>query len=396
MAVAGESPTAGARTGIDRVPAILVVLVLALCLRVWGLTAQGFTADELTELNMTHLSIGATVTAGDGFPPLYNLLLRGWLDLFGSVEAARWLSLLLGVLAVPATYRFGAVLAGDRVGRWAALLLAVSPVHVWYSQEVRAYALYILLAAVALWRFELARRSDRFQDWAWYVVAAGAGMYTHYYFGFLILALITADVLIHRAPWKRLMVAHGVLALLAAPLLLLLGADLGVQMNWPDRGGPPGLATLGYTFFNFVAGYSLGPSLRELTVLTPGAAVREALLWALPVWVVTVYLFVEGAVDAEWQTAWRRSAVLVVLPIALCGGLAYALDVGYKPRYVVWCIVPFVVLMAIGLTGKGRRAGRLFALFVLLATSAVALVHRRLDERYVNRDVAGGVPGVTR
>ena len=76
----------------------------------------------------------------DKHPPLYYLLLHGWTRLFGGGDVSvRLLGVLIGALAVLPTYGIGRRLGGDRAGAIAALLLALNPFLIWYSQEARMF-----------------------------------------------------------------------------------------------------------------------------------------------------------------------------------------------------------------------------------------------------------------
>src|SRR5207237_7192622 len=54
----------------------------------------------------------------------------------------------------------------------AGLLLAVNPLHLWYSQEARGYALMLLLGLACMVSFELARSMRRQGWWIGYVLCA--------------------------------------------------------------------------------------------------------------------------------------------------------------------------------------------------------------------------------
>jgi mannosyltransferase len=83
----------------------------------------------------------------DGSPPLYYLLLHGWMALVGDGEAAtRALSLLFAAAAVPAAWWAA---GGRRAGAAAAALVAVCPFLAYYAQEARMYTLVAVLSLVA-------------------------------------------------------------------------------------------------------------------------------------------------------------------------------------------------------------------------------------------------------
>lgn len=131
------------------------------------------------------------LTARDIHPPLYYALLHGWLGAAGapSPENGRILSILFAGLALPLQYWLARAMFGARrLTAWAALLLLTfSPIHLYYSQEIRMYGLALtlsLLASLALWKWITARRS-----WGWaavYVVAGLAALYTLYYTALLL------------------------------------------------------------------------------------------------------------------------------------------------------------------------------------------------------------------
>ena len=81
-------------------------------------------------------------TARDIHPPAYYLLLHYWTRLAGQTEfALAFFSLAFGLLLIPLTSRLARLVANKPVAVWAALLVAFSPYHIWYSQEVRMYTL---------------------------------------------------------------------------------------------------------------------------------------------------------------------------------------------------------------------------------------------------------------
>jgi hypothetical protein len=367
---------------------LVAVLLLAAAIRLAGLQQESFTMDEVTELHLARGTVAEITRQADGFPPLYSLLLKGWIGLWRSADAARGLSALLGVLAVWAMYRIGMEAGGRPTALAAGLLLAVSPVHVWISQEARAYPLTFLLAALAVWRFTRALRTDARRDWLAYGAVAAAGLYAHYYLGLLALlhALWTlASVIRGRRPGPAL-AGHLVLGLLALPVLALLQADLAAQVR--ARVTPFSLGSVGYTLYAFVMGFSTGLSLRELHE----AGLRAALAGFAP-WLAALGLSAGLLLRPAVQVVRRRpaaaayAAVIVLVPIALCGLLSETLSVKYKVNYVLWAAIPLLLLIAhVVVEGWGRPATRAAAcLYLVLA--AASLASRHLVDDYRNEDL---------
>jgi 4-amino-4-deoxy-L-arabinose transferase-like glycosyltransferase len=182
-----------------------VLLLAALGLRLIRLGFQPLWWDEGWSVFFATADVGTLLrlTAVDIHPPFYYLVLKLWIAVLGPTpQALRLLSVLLGTLSVPLLYATGRRLFGDRVGLLAALLLALSPLHVYYSQEVRMYGLVTLLCLAALY-CALQTESHPWGRGAWlgYVVAATAALHTQYYAAFLLLALNLA--VLGRWLWQR-------------------------------------------------------------------------------------------------------------------------------------------------------------------------------------------------
>ena len=183
----GAHRTPGTR---HRVAGLLLIL-LAFGLRFYRLDAQSLWNDEGTSVAVAQRDL-ATITrdaAHDIHPPLYYWLLHGWLRLVGSSEAAvRSLSALLGVALVALLYPLGRWLGGRWLGLTAALLAALNPFQVYYSQEARMYVLLAFLATAMM--LALIRLTERpsVLAFAALVLVEAAGFYSHYSFVFVALA----------------------------------------------------------------------------------------------------------------------------------------------------------------------------------------------------------------
>lgn len=190
--------------------ALAVLTLLALGVRALRLGWQPLWWDEGYSIYFATEPLPRMLwlTARDIHPPLYYGLLHGWFALLASTrpETARLLSVLCGVAAVPLLAWLARLMRPDRpaVALWAALLLALSPLHLFYSQEVRMYGLalvFTLLATIAFWRWlqALTAGASAWLPAAAYVVAACLALWTLYYSGFLIAAhLLWAAVYLRR------------------------------------------------------------------------------------------------------------------------------------------------------------------------------------------------------
>jgi len=169
------------------------LFVLGAALRIWHLDARPLWVDEAFSVLYGTIDWSEVIElrrAGTN-PPLYHLLLSGWVALFGpSVAAIRSLSVLFGLASLPLLYALARRLAGRYVALVAAGLLAVSNLSVAYAREARFYALTQMLALVA--SLLLCRLIDRTRrrDAAWYALSASALVWVHTYGWFVLAAQV--------------------------------------------------------------------------------------------------------------------------------------------------------------------------------------------------------------
>mgnify|MGYP001082655192 CR=1 FL=1 len=123
-------------------------------------------------------------------PPLYYILNRVWVQVFGnSIAVIRSLPVLLSLLGFPCLYWLGKELFQSPKATWFAMaIVAISPLHILYAQEAREYSIWtttILLSSAALLR---AVRVNTIRSWGIYTVTAILGFYSHFLFGAMAIA----------------------------------------------------------------------------------------------------------------------------------------------------------------------------------------------------------------
>ena len=110
----------------------------SLLLRMSGLES-GYWIDEGIAVGIAShdfLDIPSTLVM-DGSPPLYYLLLHGWMGIVGEGEAAtRALSLIFAVVAVPVAYWAGNAIFDRRTGALAAVGVGACPFLNYYAQAM--------------------------------------------------------------------------------------------------------------------------------------------------------------------------------------------------------------------------------------------------------------------
>jgi mannosyltransferase len=122
------------------------------------------------------------LVAVDAHPPVYYALLHVWLRLFGDgAAAARSLSALCGTLALPLFFATARRIVDRRTALLGTFILAVSPFHVRFAQEVRMYAFITLAVAASLYLTSRLIFDQERRGWLWLSLALSetAVMLTH-------------------------------------------------------------------------------------------------------------------------------------------------------------------------------------------------------------------------
>jgi len=126
--------------------AILLITLIAAFIRYYFITTHSLWMDESLQVwySLPTRSIKEVINLSSLVtqPPADYLLLHWLMQLFGVKEwAVKLAPLIPGVISVPLIYFLTAKISNKRVGIIAAVLLAISPFHIYYSLEIRPYSL---------------------------------------------------------------------------------------------------------------------------------------------------------------------------------------------------------------------------------------------------------------
>jgi mannosyltransferase len=161
----------------------LAITLLGFGLRLYGLGSDSLWFDEILTARTAQRSFASIWTYQSevsDHPPVLYILTHVSLQLGHSDFAVRLPSALLGVLAIPLVYRLGCSWGEWRVGLWGALLLALSPFHIQYSQEARHYAPLTTMAVASLLLLRQALKQRNRRWWVAFSIVTALSLYTHY------------------------------------------------------------------------------------------------------------------------------------------------------------------------------------------------------------------------
>jgi mannosyltransferase len=345
--------------------ALGLVAILCAALRFYHIGAASLWTDEILSRYYAQVfDLHYQFTVGlvtEPSPPTYTFLLRAWMGLFGYSEAAmRSLSTLACVLCVPVIYLLGRELAGKWQGLLAGLLFALCPTSLYFGQEARVYALFMLSASIALWAAAVLQRGQRSVPAAvGYVFFATLCFYLH-----------------------------------ATGLLFILACAFAIGMSWLAQGPGGRHQLLQWSALNVLVLLLALPYL----VYTLRASRTGGLDWMPPfsihALVTTVSAVISGPLTPRpWPGTFLAAVLLMTLvvslwlsPLSLRANvtligvpLLFVLLVAVVslrrpillPRFLAWMVVPLCVLAASELLAAGRA--RFVVLLSVVAAFGIGL-----------------------
>jgi 4-amino-4-deoxy-L-arabinose transferase-like glycosyltransferase len=267
------------------VAAVIALTGLAAALRFWRLGKWGLFYDETATVDdaiQFTWDPNAHVTSGTNLPTVFFFLtlvpMRWAYALWGVNEwSSRFVPAVAGVVAVPLCYALLSRMSCRTLGWLGALLITVSPWHVYHSQEARFYPMLFLFGGATAFSFYLGlERASR----GWMFAAAVSlflSLLTHTSAVFLAPALVAYVIALWVLPfdkplglnwrtlkWFVLPLAIG--GLLMSPMILIVVKRWGMRKE--DYGYSPS-HIVSAVLYNFgvplilIAGFGLLESLRR-------------------------------------------------------------------------------------------------------------------------------------
>ena len=279
---------------------ILLILLLAATLRLWGLGGKSLWFDEIMTADKASKSFGAMIEAikdHDAHPPFYQTVVwlwmrcgRPWLLFGGRDGFVRFPSAVAGVVGVWLACLIARRLFGRNAAVAAALLMAVSYFHIYYSQEARLHALVTtLFLAQTYLLLRIIHQRGR-AAWGWWAAYGFLGLLSLYTYALSILTIGALAVLYlwltrrrrrQLAEWVAVHVVIGLLFLPWVPVLRQTAARVAESVEIrADAAGSPGpieiasgFASWGVGPFQWVGRERAGAVVGLALVLVAGAGV---------------------------------------------------------------------------------------------------------------------------
>lgn len=376
-------------------PLLFGLTALALAVRLPGLS-DSFYGDE--GFSLLRDSNQLLTPTEDRFRPLFFSLLYLWRKIgFHGEVGLRSLPLLFGILQVPVAFRLGRLLGGLRAAVVFAGLVALNPMLLEFSQELRMYSLVPLLALLQAWAFAATLARSRLglstlPTWSAFVAAGAAGVYTHFHYWFLLFGFSVAIARRRREVPLR----DGILAMGSIALLYLPNIPNLLRFQREGAGAPHLLATdlpsafpklvaagcVGFNYFN-LPHLGITRAIRPSIVTSNGAL---SLLVAIPS-VIVCWNLVRLHRRLRLDSMLWMSHELFTAPVLLsfCAVVALGRDF-IHPKYMVASAPFLLLLLTKGYLAISRRLDQVIAGLTSAAVLTISMIHFNQPQHYGRRE----------
>ena len=341
---------------------VAVIILVGAALRFYRLGANSLWIDEFATLGLAAQAPGEilrTSSSANFIPPLYFLLVHSVWQVLGESEfALRLPSVIAGICTIPIVWALTRNITGSRgTANIAAALLAVNPLHVWYSQEARPYALLLFFGCSGLLAFVRAVHTGSRWDWGGFWICSTLAILTHTT-GVIFVAIAWSWGLWgaeRRRLLRPLLTSSLAIGVTCAPFFLRIARAL------EDTGGtfhsPPRAITgleVGYSLLTYVTGYSFGPAPREIQNLGGLAALRAHPLESTVA--VAALLGLLAVSLAKRRATMRPFTALLAISLGTIFFLAAFSGKAYNVRYTLPALVGFLGMVSVAVAALAPRS----------------------------------------
>lgn len=233
---------------------LLSILLLGLLLRLIGLNQSLWLDEAAQALESARPFEQQWNIPADFHPPLYHYWLHFVMYLGRGEWTMRLASVFPGVFTIWLVYLIGKTIKNESTGLWSALFLAIAPLHVYYSQELRMYSLSAMWSSLLVY-------SLLTKQWKIHLLAVIGGIFTLYLFPFMLAIEIVYLWITKQKLWKSVLLAWIFGGLIFIFWLPMFGEQLqgGLQLpkiwpEWKNLSSPGVYKSLALTVIKFMIG----------------------------------------------------------------------------------------------------------------------------------------------
>ncbi len=387
---------------------ILLLLLLAFVCRVLFLGEQSLWLDESVIYIQTKQKsvwdVYRSVMEYEGhIGPVYHMLNYFFTKLFGFSEwAMRFPSALYGTITVYLTYIITVTLFSKRTALYATLIMAVSPLHIWYSQEARMFSLWSMFILLTVYLFIKIIQSDKFEIKLWLLMTLFVALSIWTFLNSIFIFFAMGVYLLINVKRDHKTLIYFTLSMIIAgcsyfpALYSLITRDITEVAT--DIGGirKSSIFDFVYAFYVYNVGTTFGPPLikiRALLSLGSVAAIKTILREHGGLILIsmsgygTLFVYALSKIFKKYQEKEHRFLLMVLfIPLIVVFAITYLSTlVPFNIRYILALLPFYIILLGYGID-KLSNSKRILVVGFCLIISTISLYNYHFNPAYAKID----------
>ncbi|KAA3616258.1 MAG: hypothetical protein DWQ05_10965 [Calditrichaeota bacterium] len=362
----------------------------AIAIRIFQLGKQSFWHDEILSILIVESSWSQIYKDSyimTSISPFFYYLIKPF-SYFNNTEFfTRIPSVFCALISIYLLYTIANKLFKKDVAISATFLLSMSSLHVWYSQEMRPYSMLLFLSLLSL-NILIKIVYENKNGW-WYfafIVSTASIFYCHTLgIAFVGVLFFCALIFSPRENLVKWIATFAFIGLLILPVILEL--YLIPKLRSADSFRSFNVLSIPYTFWVFISGYSLGPSVAELHTQDSMKYLKNSLLFIVPTGSYFALLLFKGFFELKKN---KSNFILIFLWISVPAVFAllgsFFSNQPFNARYVILVFPAIILLWAIAIASIGNKKIQLFSLGLYFLINIVSLSNLFFNPRYFKED----------
>lgn len=335
------------------------IIFLAVALRLYKLGSLSFWFDEAVTM-LWAKDPSYLFKNNNCIPPLYFLFVHYWKNFGYNEFILRLLSVIFGVGSVVGIYFLGKLFFDIRTALISSFILAISPLHIFYSQELTVYSLLVFLVLLLIYFLKKALESEKWCFWIGFAFFSALGILTHY----ITILILFSEILFFLLSWRRYkhlfnkwIQSHLLILALLFPWLRLIILQLifGIKVHLGFWIPSLSLQAIAITLKNFSIGYNATPKIYF---------VASAVYFSL---------FILGMRSVNKKNDLMLLLFLIFIPI-LCAFVLFKFKIMiYVDRYFLPSSLFYYIIVARALSAVKNRYSLLSVIVAITILSGLGL-----------------------
>ena len=376
---------------------LYLIMILSFLLRFFNLGIQCLWMDEAVTYSQivsgNILTIYTTIMHQEGhIGPLSHIITYIFSCILGYSEwALRLPSALFGSMSVLFLFVTAKKMFNEKIALLSAFLLAISPLHIWYSQEARMYSLWVMLMLICFHIFLSAIYSDKIRTWLLFAFFSSLSLWTFLNSIFFFFAMGLFLLINIKSFKKQFFYFAGCMIVVA---ISYMPGFITLLLKKPGGIGSArsiSIYDLAYTFLTFNVGTSWGPSLVEIRSLLSMYGLKSISLiiinygmYIIPVIILfgSLAVYALHAILTKMTRTKQLLLIMLFIPVFTISAVVFvSKSVPLNIRYLLAALPFYLLFISYGILNFNKLP-RNVILFLIIIITTGSLYNHYFNPKY--------------